>query len=189
MTFKNDAGFLEVICGCMFSGKTEELIRVLKRSYIAKQNILVFKHASDVRYSYQEICSHNGHKVSAHLIENTREIFKHDLSEVDLIGIDEVQFFAENIVEDIQKLLDRKIRVVTAGLDMDYRKKPFGYIPEILAMANKFTKLTAICTQCGNDAYYSQRLIKKNDIVLVGAAESYEPRCALHHTIPELIHN
>ncbi|MGY3804380.1 thymidine kinase [Pigmentibacter ruber] len=185
MTLKNEVGFLEVICGCMFSGKTEELLRVLKRSFISKQKILVFKHASDIRYSTQEICSHNGQKISAHLVESTSEIFKYDLSEIDVIGIDEVQFFNESVIEDIEKLLAKKIRVVAAGLDLDYRKKPFGYMPHLLAMANKITKLTAICAQCSNDAFYSQRLNNINQLVLVGAKDSYEPRCALHHYVPE----
>ncbi|WGL59667.1 thymidine kinase [Pigmentibacter sp. JX0631] len=185
MTLKNEVGFLEVICGCMFSGKTEELLRVLKRSLISKQKILVFKHASDIRYSTQEICSHNGQKISAHLIENTSEIFKFDLSDIDVVGIDEVQFFNANVIEDIEKLLAKKIRVVVAGLDLDYRKKPFGYMPQLLAMANKITKLTAICAQCGNDAFYSQRLNDTKQLVLVGATDYYEPRCALHHYIPE----
>lgn len=185
MTFNNKIGFLEVICGCMFSGKTEELIRVIKRNCIAKQNVMVFKHASDLRYSSQELCSHNGLKISAHLINNTREIFKHDLANVDVVGIDEAQFFPENIVEDIQKLLDKKIRVIVAGLDMDYRKVPFGGMPYLLAMANKVTKLTAICSQCGNEAHYSYRINKQDQVILVGAAESYEPRCILHHNILE----
>ncbi|APJ03619.1 thymidine kinase [Silvanigrella aquatica] len=183
MLRKNDNGVLEVICGCMFSGKTEELIRVLKRAIIAKQKVLVFKHASDIRYSHEELYSHNGQKITSHLISNTKEIFSLDLDEVDVIGIDEAQFFSDDILEHVELLMEKGIRVIAAGLDLDYRRKPFGCMPQLLAMANKVTKLSAICVQCNDEAHYSQRLIHNNQIVLVGAADSYEPRCRKHHKI------
>lgn len=183
MIKKQENALIEVICGCMFSGKTEELVRVLKRAVIAKQNILVFKHSSDTRYSHEEICSHNNIRISSFLISNTNEIFLHDLNNVDVIGIDEAQFFTEEIIDEIEKLVARGIRIVIAGLDLDYKKRPFGCMPELLAIANKVTKLSAICTQCGEDAHYSQRLINNSEVVLVGASESYEPRCRKHHKI------
>lgn len=182
MANKSDIGTIEVICGCMFSGKTEELIRVLKRSFIAKQKILVFKHSSDVRYSHEDLCSHNGQKISSILISSTKEIFSHNLEEINFIGIDEVQFFSDSVIDDIEVLLERGIRIIVAGLDLDYKKRPFGCMPKLLAMANKVTKLTAICSKCGSEAYYSQRLIHDEELVLVGASESYEPRCRKHHS-------
>ena len=183
MAFKNEVGTIEVICGCMFSGKTEELIRVLKRAVIAKQKVLVFKHTSDIRYSQEELYSHNGQKFSSFLITQTSEIFSHNLNQVNVVGIDEAQFFTNNVVDDVEKLLELGIRVVVAGLDLDYKRRPFGCMPQLLAMANKVTKLTAICSKCGHDAFYSQRLIHNDDIVLVGALESYESRCRNHHEI------
>ena len=183
MPKKNGMGMLEVICGCMFSGKTEELIRVLKRAVIAKQKVLVFKHASDIRYSQEELYSHNGQKVSSFLIENTNEIFLQNLENVDVIGIDEAQFFPDEVVDHIERLMENGIRVIVAGLELDYKRRPFGCMPKLLAMANKVTKLTAICSQCSDEAYYSQRLINNEEIVLVGASECYEPRCREHHKI------
>ncbi len=183
MTKKNGTGTLEAICGCMFSGKTEELIRVLKRAVIAKQKVLVFKHASDIRYSQEELYSHNGQKVASFLIENTNEIFLQNLENVDVIGIDEAQFFSDDVVEHIEHLMEKGIRVVIAGLELDFRRRPFGCMPKLLAMANKVTKLTAICSQCSDEAHYSQRLINNEEIVLVGASECYEPRCRKHHKI------
>lgn len=183
MTKKNGTGTLEAICGCMFSGKTEELIRVLKRAVIAKQKVLVFKHASDSRYSQEELYSHNGQKVSSFLIENSNEIFLQNLENVDVIGIDEAQFFSDDIVEHIELLMEKGIRVVIAGLELDFRRRPFGCMPKLLAMANKVTKLTAICSLCSDEAHYSQRLINNEEIVLVGASEWYEPRCRKHHKI------
>jgi thymidine kinase len=183
MAKKNEMGTLEVICGCMFSGKTEELIRVLKRAIIAKQKVLVFKQASDIRYSQEELYSHNGQKVSSFLIENTKEIFLHNLENVDVIGIDEAQFFSNEVFDHIDQLMEKGIRVVIAGLELDYKRRPFGSMPKLLAMANKVTKLTAICSQCSDEAHFSQRLINNEEIVLVGASESYEPRCRKHHKI------
>lgn len=183
MVKKNEVGTLEVICGCMFSGKTEELIRVLKRAVIAKQKVLVFKHASDIRYSQEDLYSHNGQKMSSFLVEKTKDIFLQDLDDVDVIGIDEAQFFSDDVVDDIEHLLDKGIRVVAAGLDLDYKRRPFGCMPKLLAIANKVTKLKAICSKCSDDAYYSQRLINNGDIILVGTSECYEPRCRKHHKI------
>lgn len=183
MTKKNEMGTLEVISGCMFSGKTEELIRVLKRCLIAKQKILVFKHASDIRYSQEELYSHNGQKISSFLIENANEIFLQNLNQVNVIGIDEAQFFNDDVIDYVERLMEEGIRVVIAGLELDYKRRPFGCMPKLLAMANKVTKLTAICSQCCDDAFYSQRLIHNDEIVLVGASEYYEPRCRKHHKI------
>ncbi len=174
---------VEVICGCMFSGKTEELIRVLKRATIAKQRILVFKHSSDIRYSDESICSHSGVKIPSILIQKTAEIFNYNLDNIDVVGIDEAQFFTDEIIGDVEKILEMGIRVVIAGLDMDFRKRPFGKMPELLAMANKVTKLSAICSVCAEDAQYTQRLFPSDETVFVGAIESYEPRCRKHHSI------
>ncbi|WP_211363210.1 thymidine kinase [Fluviispira multicolorata] len=182
MAHKLSGAIIEVICGCMFSGKTEELIRVLKRATIAKQRVFVFKHSSDIRYSDESICSHNGVKISSILIQNTSEMFNYNLDNVDVVGIDEAQFFSAEILIDVEKLLQRGIRVVIAGLDMDFRKRPFGKMPELLSMANKVTKLSAICSNCGEEAHYTQRLIPSEETVFVGAIESYEPRCRKHHS-------
>jgi thymidine kinase len=187
MANKVVTGTIEVICGCMFSGKTEELIRVLKRALIAKQNVLVFKHSSDIRYSESELYSHNSQKISSRLISNISEILLQNLDHIDVIGIDEAQFFSDDIIDVIEQLMDKGIRVVIAGLDLDYKRRPFGCMPKILAIANKVKKLTAICSYCGDEAYYSQRLIKNEELVLVGTSEWYEPRCRKHHKINDQV--
>ncbi|HEV2601739.1 MAG TPA: thymidine kinase [Candidatus Babeliales bacterium] len=183
-------GTLEVICGSMFAGKSEELIRRLRRAKIAQQKTICFSNALDNRYdnsSEQQtryIASHNGNKVIAEAISNEEDIlsfaFKQNL---DVIGIDEVQFFSINIIPVICTLVDHGIRVIVPGLDLDFRGQPFPHMATLLALADKVTKLHAICALCGNDAYVSQRLINKqpanydDPIILVAAQEAYQARC------------
>ena len=177
-------GSLEVICGPMFSGKSEELIRRLRRAKIAKQNVAVFKPAIDTRYQLESITSHNGSKLDAHAIDDSSLIMQHvEKHNYTVVGIDEVQFFARDIVAVICALTDKRVRVLAAGLDLDFRGIPFGPIPTLLAIADKITKRQAICTVCGNDAIYTQRFVNNkpaqyhDPIVLVGAQETYDARC------------
>ena len=181
---KNDKGSLEVICGPMFSGKSEELIRRLRRAKIAKQNILVFKHALDNRTTIEHIASHNGNTIDACATDNVEEIKKCRLdNSVNIIGIDEVQFFSFDIVKIICDLVNSGKKIIAAGLDCDFRGIPFGPIPVLLAIADKVTKLDSICTSCGADARYSQRLVNNqpakfdDPIIQVGAEETYQARC------------
>lgn len=183
------SGWIECITGSMFSGKSEELIRRLRRGVYAKQKVVVFKPAIDDRYHKDKIVSHNGNAIEAINITTASEILRHDLSEVDVIGIDEVQFFEDEVVNIAEQLAARGHRVITAGLDMDFRGKPFKPIPELLAVSEIVTKLQAVCAVCGASSSRTQRLIdgkpaKIDDpIILVGANESYEPRCRAHHII------
>ncbi|MCD9055490.1 thymidine kinase [Staphylococcus arlettae] len=183
------SGWIECITGSMFSGKSEELIRRLRRGVYAKQKVVVFKPAIDDRYHKDKIVSHNGNAIEAINITTASEILRHDLSEVDVIGIDEVQFFEDEVVNIAEQLAAKGHRVITAGLDMDFRGKPFKPIPELLAVSEVVTKLQAVCAVCGASSSRTQRLIdgkpaKIDDpIILVGANESYEPRCRAHHII------
>ena len=180
-------GKLEVICGSMFSGKTEELIRRLRRAEYAKKDVITIKHEIDNRYTYSCIVSHNGEKREAQPISNCEEGVQTllDMSKgpVDVIGIDEIQFFPKQIVEVVQKLVTDGKRVIVAGLDLDFRAEPFSIVPTLMAMADEVIKLRAICVKCGNEANISQRLINGNPakyddpIILVGGEESYEARC------------
>lgn len=179
----------------MFSGKSEELIRRIRRAQFAKQNIVAFKPMIDNRYDETCICSHNGNQVIAHAIDNSSEIFDYITDETDVVAIDEVQFFDEGIVEIIEKLAHKGYRVIVAGLDLDFRAMPFSFVPRIMAMAEKVTKLQAICHTCGAPAWCSQRLIEGEPapfysaIIQVGAAESYEARCRTHHEVPGKPHS
>jgi thymidine kinase len=179
------AGTLEVICGPMFSGKSEELIRRLRRAKIARQSVAVFKHAFDVeRSDSEEVVSHSGIRIDAYAIHNPQEVAQyareHDIC---VIGIDEVQFFPQEIIATICALVDSGRRVIVGGLDLDFRGVPFGPMPTLLAIADKITKLRAICTECGQDAHFSQRLVNghparfDDPIVMVGAQEAYQARC------------
>lgn len=184
-------GWVEVICGSMFSGKSEELIRRVRRAEFAKQNIVVFKPKLDNRYSEEAVVSHNGTATNAISIRVSAEIFEHVTPEIELVAIDEVQFFDEEIVEVVQHLANSGYRVVCAGLDQDFRGEPFGRMPELMAIAELVTKLQAVCAVCGSPASRTQRLINgspasyNDPIILVGASESYEPRCRHHHEVPE----
>ncbi|MED1202905.1 thymidine kinase [Heyndrickxia acidicola] len=190
MYVMNHSGWIEVICGSMFSGKSEELIRRVKRAQFAKQEIAVFKPKLDDRYSKEEVVSHNGTSVIAHPIEKAKEIFDYITASVDVIAIDEAQFFTEEIVEVVQKLANSGHRVLLAGLDQDFRGEPFGPMPNLMAVAELVTKLQAVCTVCGSPASRTQRLINGqpagygDPVILVGASEAYEARCRHHHEVP-----
>lgn len=182
-------GTLEVITGCMFSGKSEELIRRVRRAKIAKQMVLVFKPSIDTRYNSSGVVSHSGISVEAIPVEDPSIILKNITPEVKVVAIDEVQFFPQEIKQVIDELRYRGMRVIVAGLDMDFRGEPFGYIPDLMAMANKVDKLEAVCSVCGASAYYTQRLINgqpasyNDPVILVGAVEFYEARCQNHHKV------
>lgn len=183
-------GWIEVVVGPMYSGKSEELIRRVKRAKIAKQKVLVFKPSIDDRYSKADVVSHNGDKTWAIPVSSSVEILAHITNDVDVVAIDEVQFFDENIVEVCKELADNNKRVICAGLDMDFRGEPFGFIPKLMAMAEFVNKLQAICMTCNNPATRTQRLINgepakySDPIILVGALESYEARCRKCHQVP-----
>lgn len=181
---KKIKGTLEVICGSMFSGKSEELIRRLRRATIAQQNVVIFKHTFDNRISNKHVTTHNGNALQAHATDNIEQITYHALQPaVSVIGIDEIQFFSPAIITAIGEFIDAGKKIIVAGLDCDFRGIPFGVIPTLLALADTITKLHAICTVCGNDAHHSQRLVNgqpaafDEPIVKVGAQESYQARC------------
>ncbi len=169
-------GSIEVICGSMFSGKTEELIRRLKRVKIANQKVEIFKPAIDRRYDEMNIVSHDTNAIHSTPIDNSQKILLL-AQEVDVIGIDEAQFFDNELPNVCDELAYQGIRVIVAGLDMDYMGKPFGQMPFIMAKADYVTKLHAICMKCGNIANYSYRKIPNEDQVMIGATDVYEPRC------------
>ncbi len=181
---KCDIGQLTVICGPMFAGKSEELIRVIRRAQYAQKIVLVVKHEFDDRTSATDVASHNGNTITAHPVTDAEDIIRlaHE-SDCDILCIDEVQFFSDNIVAVICKLLDEGIEIIVSGLDQDFRAMPFGQMPTLLALADEVIKLTAICTACGQQAQKSQRLINgepakfDDPILLVGAQESYQARC------------
>jgi len=185
-----DHGFIEVIVGPMFSGKSEELIRRIKRAQIAKQKVQVFKPAIDDRYSIDKVVSHNGTNINAISIVKAYEIIELLEEDTEVIAIDEIQFFDHSIVDVVREIADLGKRVICAGLDMDFRGEPFGPTPDIMAIAESVDKLTAICVKCGNPATRTQRLIngkpaKYDDpIILVGAQETYEARCRKCHEVP-----
>ena len=169
-------GWIEVICGSMFSGKTEELIRRLKRVKIAHQSVEIFKPSIDTRYHEEHIVSHNENSIASTPIDNSQKILL--LAQgVDVIGIDEAQFFDDQLPNVCDELAYRGIRVIVAGLDMDFQGNPFGQMPFLMAKADYVTKLHAICVQCGNIANYSYRKIPNEDQVMLGATDVYEPRC------------
>lgn len=183
------AGWLEVISGCMFAGKTEELIRRINVLSYAKMNIIVFKPKIDNRYSDTEIVSHSGAKVPCLVVDRAQEILKKVNMDTEVVAIDEVQFFDKDIVDVCEYLADKGIRVIVAGLDKDFRGEPFGIMLELLTRAEFITKLTAVCTKCGAPATRTQRLVNgkpasfNDSIVLVGAVEHYEPRCRHCHEV------
>jgi len=169
-------GWIEVICGSMFSGKTEELIRRMRRAQIARQRVEIFKPQIDKRYSSTEIVSHDDQKLPSQLVRNAQKIIPLSL-EAQVVGIDEAQFFGKSLVNVCQKLANMGKRVIVAGLDMDYRGEPFKPIPELLAIAEDITKTHAICVICGNPANYTYRKTSSTDQVVIGAADIYEARC------------
>lgn len=184
-------GWIEVVCGSMFSGKSEELIRRVKRAQFAKQQIAVFKPEIDDRYSDEAVVSHNGTTVIANPVASSSHIEEFDKSHYDIIAIDEAQFFDDGIVETVMALADEGFRVIIAGLDQDFRGEPFGPMPLLMAVAEHVTKLQAVCTVCGSPASRTQRLIDgvpagyDDPVILVGASEAYEARCRKHHEVPK----
>ena len=170
-------GWIEVVCGPMFSGKTEELIRRLRRAVIAKQNVEVFKPAIDDRYDPTDIVSHGAQRIKAVPMQHAGAILERIQSDTEVVGIDEAQFFDEKIVRVAERLADDGRRVIVAGLDADYRVTPFQPMPQILAAAEYVTKLLAICVVCGNPANRSQRVSGGGSLVEVGAQDRYEARC------------
>lgn len=184
------SGHVEVICGSMFSGKTEELIRRVRRACIAKRSVQVFTPAIDTRYGTSRVASHNGLDFEAVPIERAEEILEQVKPETTVVAIDEAQFFDEQVVFVAERLADNGLRVIVAGLDMDFRGEPFGPMPALLCRADEVQKLHAICMVCGEEATRTQRLVNgkpahyDDPIILVGAAESYEARCRAHHDVP-----
>ncbi|HEY5535386.1 MAG TPA: thymidine kinase [Ignavibacteria bacterium] len=177
-------GHIEVICGSMFSGKTEELIRRIRRAEIAKQRVKVFKPKIDNRYSEFSIVSHNETSFPSEIIDNVEDILEKSF-DCEVIGIDEAQFFENNLVEVCQALADAGKRVIVAGLDQDYKSKPFEPIPQLLAIAEYISKTLAVCVVCGAPANRTQRVSENSERVLVGGKNHYEARCRLHHIYKE----
>ena len=169
-------GWIEVICGSMFSGKTEELIRRLRRAKIADQSVEIFKPAKDTRYSADEVVSHDARAIQSQPVSHSSDILLVDQS-VDVIGIDEAQFFDDELTRVCEELATRGHRVIVAGLDMDFRGKPFGPMPDLLAVAEYITKLHAICNHCGNLATHTYRLTSDAETVVLGEKDIYEARC------------
>lgn len=169
-------GWIEVICGSMFSGKTEELIRRLRRAEFAHQKVEIFKPSIDVRYSDEEVVSHNATTIRSTPVDSPLNILLL-ASDVDVVGIDEAQFFDKSIVDVCRTLAESGVRVIVAGLDMDYLGKPFGPMPDLMATAEYVTKVHAICVRCGNLAHHSHRLAKNDALVMLGEKDTYEPIC------------
>ncbi len=172
----NRRGRIEVVCGSMFSGKTEELIRRLKRANFARQRVEIFKPALDTRYSEADVVSHDNNSIPSTPVDTSASILLFS-SEIDVVGIDEAQFFDEGLVDVCNELANRGIRVIVAGLDMDYKGIPFGPIPALCAIADEVTKVHAICVRCGELAYISHRTVPNDKRVLLGEKEEYEPLC------------
>ncbi len=177
-------GWIEVVCGSMFSGKTEELIRRLKHAQFSKQKVKIFKPAIDVRYSEEYVVSHDSHAIRCTPVENSDNILLL-VGDVDVVGIDETQFFDHNIVSVCKTLADNGVRVIVAGLDMDYLGKPFGPMPNLMAVAEYVTKVHTVCVKCGNLANHSHRLSENDKLVMLGEMHDYEPIC--RHCFNEIL--
>ena len=180
------SGWIEVVCGSMFSGKTEELIRRLNRARIAKQHVLIFKPQKDTRYGDNTVVSHNANSVESIPVEASADIYNH-IEGANVVGIDEAQFFDMELVDVCQKLALRGIRVIAAGLDMDFRGIPFGPIPNLLAIAEYITKVHAICPHCGSLATHSYRLSEETETVVLGEKDKYEPRCRICYKMGNIL--
>jgi thymidine kinase len=185
------SGRIEVVVGCMFSGKSEELIRRLKRAQIARQKVIALKSSLDDRYGLETIASHSGVRLESALVSSSSDVLRIvEEKQMDVVGIDEVQWFDSGIIDIAEYLAGKGVRVVLAGLDQDFRGEPFGPMPELLALAEEVTKLTAVCMVCGRPATRTQRIVNgrparyDDPVVMVGAAESYEARCREHHVVP-----
>jgi thymidine kinase len=183
-------GSVEVICGSMFSGQTDELIRRLRRATIARQRVQVFKPAIDVRYAVKRVTSHAGTDYAAIPVKKAADIRKQLDKEATVVAIDEAQFFDDEIIQVVEELARAKMRVIVAGLDTDFRGEPFGPMPMLMARAEQVDKIQAICMVCGEPACRTQRLVNgkparfDDPVVIVGAAEMYEARCRAHHKVP-----
>lgn len=171
------AGSIEVICGSMFSGKTEELIRRMKRAVFANQKVAIYKPAIDVRYSETQVVSHDQHKIQSTPIKDAAQMLQAIEDGIEVVGVDEAQFFGANIVEVVQALANKGIRVIIAGLDTDFLGKPFGPMPSLMAVAEDVQKVHAICVKCGSPAQHSHRLSKSGKLVVLGEKDIYEPLC------------
>ena len=169
-------GWIEVICGSMFSGKTEELLRRLRRAQIARQRVEIFKPSVDKRYDDVRVVSHDENSIPSTPVDNSAQILLY-VQNIDVVGIDEAQFFDEQLIETCNQLADSGLRVIVAGLDLDYSGKPFGPMPGLLASAEYVDKLHAICIRCGDLAQYSHRITSGSSLVMIGEKESYEPLC------------
>lgn len=187
---KHTKGSIEVVTGSMFCGKTDELIRRLRRATIARQKVQVFKPAIDVRYAVNKVTSHAGAEFDALPVETSQEILEKLADDITVVAIDETQFFDEDIVSVADELAEKGLRVIIAGLDTDFRAEPFGPMPALMAKAEKVRKLRAICVICGEEASRTQRLVNgepanyDDPVVIVGADELYEARCRKHHEVP-----
>lgn len=188
---KHQSGSIEVVCGSMFCGKTEELIRRLRRAVIARQKVQVFKPIIDDRYLMTKVASHNGEAYEASPVNSSSEIINELSADTTVVGIDEAQFFDDGIFLVVHKLAEKGIRVILAGLDTDFRGEPFGIMPNLMAIAERVDKLHAICMVCGESASRTQRLVNgkpahyDDPIIIVGASEMYEARCRIHHQVPK----
>lgn len=174
LNHKEKLGWIEVICGSMFSGKTEELLRRLKRARFANQQVLIFKPQTDVRYSDKKVISHDANEIMSTPVEKAIDILS-KVNEEDIVAIDEAQFFDDDIITVCNKLANNGIRVIVAGLDMDFKGKPFGPMPHLMAIAEFVTKVHAICTKTGNLAHFSHRTSENDELVLLGERNEYEP--------------
>jgi thymidine kinase len=174
---KGNMGWIEVVVGPMFSGKSEELIRRLRRAEIARQRVQIFKPNIDQRYSANEIVSHSGLGMGSDLVNSAEEVLAKVEPRTEVVGIDEAQFLGERLVETCTKMADMGKRVIVAGLDTDFLGRPFEPMPRLLAIAEEITKLLAICMRCGNPAVHTQRLVASGDLIVVGATGMYEARC------------
>ncbi len=176
-------GSIEVICGSMFSGKTEELIRRLRRAQIARLSVEIFKPRTDTRFDETAVVSHNANYIHSTPVDNSASILLLG-NEVQVVGIDEAQFFDDELVNVCNVLANKGVRVIVAGLDMDYKGKPFGHMPALMAIAESVTKVHAVCVKCGHPALYSFRRVAEESTVLLGEKESYEPRCRVCYSLP-----
>jgi len=180
------SGWIEVICGSMFSGKTEELIRRLRRAKIANQSVEIFKPKKDIRYSDKNVVSHNDNFIDSIPVESSEAILEL-AKDVSVVGIDEAQFFDNDLPQVCEKLALKGTRVIVAGLDMDFQGRPFGPIPQLLAIAEYLTKVHAICPHCGSLATHSYRLTSETDQVVLGENDKYEPRCRICYTMGNIL--
>ena len=174
---KGNMGWIEVVVGPMFSGKSEELIRRLRRAEIARQRVQIFKPAIDSRFAANEIISHSGLGIPSDNVTKASEILEKLQPRTEVVGIDEAQFLGDEVVDVCTKLANLGKRVIVAGLDTDFRGRPFEPMPRLLAVAEEITKLLAICVRCGNPAVHTQRMVENEELIVVGASDAYEPRC------------